>query len=170
MSDDDGEIPDTGAGVGRNDVLAAGLGTEDDAGDGSPAPLHVGETSVGGELNEPATSKEEVQNMNPGANVSPSEQGPAISGVSTPALDASDPVRLAATTVQIEDLSDAPRGALTRQGDVGGPDAPSAPMRTTGPDVSQTSREAAARAATVKIVLAKGAARAERRTTRTASC
>ena len=99
MSDDDGEILETGASVGRNDAFVTGPGIEDDAGDGSPAPLHVGEASVGGELNESASSRQEGQNMNPGANVSPSEQGPAISGVSTPALDATDPDRLAATTV-----------------------------------------------------------------------
>ena len=139
MSDDDRKIPEIGVGVGRNDALATCPGTEDDAGDGSLAPLHVGEASVGGKLNGSASSRHDEQNMNPGANVSPSDQGLAISGVSTPALDASDPVRLAATTVQIEDLSDAPRGALTRQGDVGGQDAPSAPVRTTRQDVSQLS-------------------------------
>ena len=48
------------AGVGQNDELATGPGTEDDVGEGSPTPLHVGETSVGGKLNNPVTSMNEV--------------------------------------------------------------------------------------------------------------
>ena len=64
MSDNDRESHETVVAVIRCDDAAC-LGTEDDAGDGSPAPLHVGETSVGGELNESATSRQEGQNMNP---------------------------------------------------------------------------------------------------------
>ena len=55
-------------------------------------------------------------------------------------MDAPDPDRLEATTVRIEDLSVAPRGALTRQGDEGQV-ATSAPGRPTGPDVLETSRD-----------------------------
>ena len=140
MSDDeDGEFPKTGAGVGENDA-ATGPGTEDDAGDGPPAPSHVREASDGGKLREPTASQNGAQNMNSGDYVSPSDQGPARSGVSTYALDTPDPGRLDATTVQMEDLSVAPRGALTRQGDEGQV-ATSAPERHTGPDVLETSRD-----------------------------
>ena len=66
-------LPETGAGVGEHE-MATGLGAEDEVGGGSPTPLHVGGTSIGGELNNPDTSME-VQNMNLGENGSPSEHG-----------------------------------------------------------------------------------------------
>ena len=137
MSDDeDGGFPKTGAGVGENDA-ATGPGTEDDAGEGLPAPSNVREASDGGKLREPAAPHNGAQNMNSGAYVSPSDQGPARSEAKASALDTPDPDRLDATTVRMEDLSVAPRGALTRRGDEGQV-ATSAPARHTGPDVLET--------------------------------
>ena len=70
MSDDeDGEFPETGAGVGENDAVATGPEIEDDARDESPAPLHVREASNGGELREPDASLDAAQNMNPSSTV-----------------------------------------------------------------------------------------------------
>ena len=64
MSDDeDGGFPKTGAGVGENDA-ATGPGTEDDAGEGLPAPSNVREASDGGKLREPAAPHNGAQNMN----------------------------------------------------------------------------------------------------------
>ena len=81
MSDDeDGEFPETGAGVGENDAMATGPETEDDAGDESPVPLHVREASDGGELQEPDASLAEAQNMKSGDHVTPSDQGAVTSG------------------------------------------------------------------------------------------
>ena len=146
MSDDeDGEFPKTGAGVGENDA-ATGPGTEDDAGEGPPAPSNVREASDGGKLREPAASQDGAQNMKSGDHVTPSDQGPARSEVSTSALDTPNPDRLEASNARIEDLSVAPRGAMTLQGDEGQV-APSEPLLTHGQDDQQTSREVAARAA-----------------------
>ena len=144
MSDDeDGEFPETGVGVGENDA-ATGPGTEDDAGDELPAPSHVREASDGGELREPAAPQDGAQNMKSGVHVTPSDQGPARSEVSTSVLDTPDPDRLEASNDRIEDLSVAPRGAVTLQGDEGQV-APSEPVLNNGQDDQQTSREVAAR-------------------------
>ena len=51
MSDNDRESHETVVAISTDD--AAGPGTDDDAGDGSLAPLHVGEASVGGERTYP---------------------------------------------------------------------------------------------------------------------
>ena len=143
--DEDGEFPDTGAGIGENDA-ATGPGTEDDAGDELPAPSHVREASDGGELREPAAPQDGAQNMKSGVHVTPSDQEPASSEVSTSVVDTPDPDRLEASNDRIEGLSVASRDAVTLQGDERQV-ASSEPVLNNGQDDQQTSREDAAIAA-----------------------
>tara|TARA_B100000780_G_scaffold52339_1_gene32409 strand:- start:52 stop:534 length:483 start_codon:yes stop_codon:yes gene_type:complete len=140
--DEDGEFPDTGAGIGENDA-ATGPGTEDDAGDELPAPSHVREASDGGELREPAAPQDGAQNMKSGVHVTPSDQEPASSEVSTSVVDTPDPDRLEASNDRIEGLSVASRDAVTLQGDERQV-ASSEPVLNNGQDDQQTSREDAA--------------------------
>ena len=64
MSDNDRESPETVVAISTDD--AAGPGTDDDAGDGSLAPLRVGEASISGELMNRDAPLDEAQNMKQG--------------------------------------------------------------------------------------------------------
>jgi hypothetical protein len=130
MSEENGEDPESGAGVGRTDPATC-HGTQNAVGHDLPTTPQVGSASDGGEFSSSNPSDGEGGDGNTRAEDSPSERDSAASGNSVPEVEPTDHAQLAAENIQTQEISNVPMGASMQQGDVGGQGATSAQVGNT---------------------------------------